>query len=626
MKMEKSYAIICWLFVALLSFTSVKGQHLFHLSDPHGKVTVSEDFVADRATDVGAIYYGSVPSGSNNKPVLVFIHGYSSEASTWWDGNDMYSKAFYAGYRTAFVSVNPDKSMWDNGQLFRNMLQTITNHYGVSKVVVVAHSKGGVDTDAALIHYGGWQLVDRVVTLSTPHFGTPLADLAQNGWVWWLSAVFGQFNDATYILQTGYMNYFRSITDTHPNNAQVDFRTIGAWGYGGILLVPGWYLNANGGGKSAGGNDGVVPFYSSKRPASAVLLGGYGDSRSNLDHFEVNKGSNVWNFVADQLPSGSFRETEQFPEVKIDYNPLETIRSSSQVLSADRGTRSFSVETNAGKVVIRISQFDEKDEIQLIYPNGKREMVSVKRVKEGGLTDVEKVIEINAPAGGTYQLDSKKPYVAVITTEAGLSASLKTGLKGTKRVFTSGEIIEMSVSLENRDGLVATDFATGTITLVSDLEGNPVGDSNSYVLDFEQDSQSMKTSVAGILAPGVYNLMVQAESGGVQKTVISSFAVVANRNSDFIEKGIGFEVESPFPNPFSVSTTLQFTNYERSTFQMKVYTVTGKLVFVQTLGELEKGKHQAKWEQSDQNLYNGLYFIELSNGKEKVTKRVILRR
>jgi len=229
-------SIVAFFVFLLLSFGAVAQQiQETNLVPPTQMTSVAGDILGSGQSDAGNIYYGATPSNLRaGSPVIVFIHGYSSRASTWWDGNDMYNKAFADGYRTAFVSVNPDKDMWVNGQLFNNMLGTITNRFGVNRVVVVAHSKGGLDTDAALVHYGAKNKVARVITLSSPHHGTPLADLAQSGWVSWLSGVFGQVNDATNCLQTGYASYFRSQTDNNSNNT-TNFRTVGAWRYGGIL-------------------------------------------------------------------------------------------------------------------------------------------------------------------------------------------------------------------------------------------------------------------------------------------------------------------------------------------------------------------------------------------------------
>ncbi|MDX1904448.1 MAG: hypothetical protein SFU27_09855, partial [Thermonemataceae bacterium] len=202
--MKKSYKISLGLLLLVFVLQSAFAQKIVQLPLP-SKMNVVEGGSTGGNNDVGTIYYGSVPANSSTKPVLVFIHGYNSSAKTWWEDNDMYSKAYADGYRTAFVSVHPDQTMWTNGQLFAGMLNTITTYFGVSRVVVIAHSKGGVDTDAALIHYGAWNKVERVLTLGSPHFGTPLADLASSGWTSWLGAIFGQNNNATKSLQTGTM-------------------------------------------------------------------------------------------------------------------------------------------------------------------------------------------------------------------------------------------------------------------------------------------------------------------------------------------------------------------------------------------------------------------------------------
>ena len=37
----------------------------------------------------GSIRYGAVPAGSGGRPVLLFVHGWNSDASTWSGSNDM---------------------------------------------------------------------------------------------------------------------------------------------------------------------------------------------------------------------------------------------------------------------------------------------------------------------------------------------------------------------------------------------------------------------------------------------------------------------------------------------------------------------------------------------------------
>ena len=217
--------------------------------------------------DPNTIYYGLTPPGSANRPVLVFVHGYASKASVWYSGDDnMYNDVYNDGYRAAYVSLTPNKHVWTNGAMLSTIIDRVTQHYNVSSVTVVGWSKGGVDTDAALVHFGANSKVDQVFTLSSPHNGTYLAELANSWLLSLVNIIFMQNNDATRSLTRGNMAYFRSITDNNPNNT-VPYTTIGGWGNGPLARVdiPQGILHLNGGSKSSGGNDGVVPYRSSLR-------------------------------------------------------------------------------------------------------------------------------------------------------------------------------------------------------------------------------------------------------------------------------------------------------------------------------------------------------------------------
>jgi len=257
--------------------------------------------VLGRGKDIGSIYYGAIPPNAEEKPVLVFIHGYISKGGIWIVGNDMYSRAYFGGYRTAFVSVAPDKDMWYNGEIFSEMLTRICAHYQVPNVVVVGWSKGGVDTEAAAVHFGAYPMIKHLFSLSTPYWGTPLADFAYKRGAYRLAYFFIQVNDASYVMRTDYMKYFREITDKHENNAQLAVTSLGAWGYGAIHLATGLLLNRLGAGRKRGGNDGVVPYTSTLRPDANVLLNGYGDKRSCLNHLEIAQGRHVWGYLEPEL-------------------------------------------------------------------------------------------------------------------------------------------------------------------------------------------------------------------------------------------------------------------------------------------------------------------------------------
>ncbi|MDX8343613.1 hypothetical protein [Rossellomorea sp. YZS02] len=240
----------------------------------------------------GQWYVGTSPSyvAPAKQPIL-FVHGLNSSSNTWWNENNMYETAYQNGYETAFIDLYPTKNMWDNGALLSQKIRDIYNYYG-EKVVVVAHSKGGIDTQSALVHYGAYPYVSRVITLSTPHYGSQLADLAYSSWAGWLAGILGSKNDATYSLQTGYMSYFRSETDQNANVSKVPFYTFGGtkWGsFGSSLYWGGLYLSGY------GSNDGAVTVNSSRLPyATELKVGGW-------NHYSIKEGSSTFNLFKDYL-------------------------------------------------------------------------------------------------------------------------------------------------------------------------------------------------------------------------------------------------------------------------------------------------------------------------------------
>ncbi|MCB0002181.1 MAG: hypothetical protein KDH86_06490 [Anaerolineae bacterium] len=162
------------------------------------------------------IFYGAVPPGGSHAPVLVFVHGLSGLALDWWTDqtyagrNEMYSRAYGAGYRTAFVNLNvddntpPDCSVerrpandnYVNGAVLAQQLDAITQYYGVSQVDIIAHSKGGIDAQTAIVWSGARSKVHSLFTMGTPHQGSILVDQLWSPEGAWLAGLLGQLDDA----------------------------------------------------------------------------------------------------------------------------------------------------------------------------------------------------------------------------------------------------------------------------------------------------------------------------------------------------------------------------------------------------------------------------------------------
>ncbi|MFZ5822903.1 MAG: esterase/lipase family protein [Bacillota bacterium] len=247
----------------------------------------------------GSWYLGATPPNLDpTKPVLVFVHGKGGSAATWWaetvyhGTNDMYAYAYNNGYQTAFVDLEPEGDMWVNGELLQQQLAEITTHVGVERVVIIAHSKGGVDANAAAAFFGAGPMIEKVITLGSPHWGTPIADLAYSTWTWWLAALLGQRTDATYVVQTGYMAWFRSVADGTSDG--VAYYTLGGRKCGPFLTALWWgcmYLD--------GEDDGVVPMDFSHKPRATVVADGW------WDHDEIRMGSRVWGPIQQVLQSST---------------------------------------------------------------------------------------------------------------------------------------------------------------------------------------------------------------------------------------------------------------------------------------------------------------------------------
>lgn len=251
----------------------------------------------------GDWYVGATPPGFDpQKPVIVFVQGLNGSAVNWWGptvyygDNDMYEYAYNYGYRTAFVNFRDADgdagSMWLNGSTLRTQLEQICRYFGVAKVNMVCHSKGGIDTQSAIVHYGAYPFVDRVFTLSTPHWGSETADLAYSWWAGWLASLLGQKSDGTYVLQTGYMQYFRSITDNRSENDTITYYTSAGddWGpWLSDLWFGGMYLS------SYGSNDGLVTVASAHNPRATHVI------TSNLNHDSIRTGYDSWWYVEPKI-------------------------------------------------------------------------------------------------------------------------------------------------------------------------------------------------------------------------------------------------------------------------------------------------------------------------------------
>jgi hypothetical protein len=83
-----------------------------------------------------------------------------------------------------------------------------------------------------------------------------------------------------------------------------------------------------------------------------------------------------------------------------------------------------------------------------------------------------------------------------------------------------------------------------------------------------------------------------------------------------------FDVVQNIPNPFSGETTIKFNNPVNTEIEFAVYDMLGKQVDYKKF-EAEAGENSIKYRADKLNA--GAYFYTLSNGSERLTKRMIVK-
>ncbi len=335
-------------------------------------------------------FRGAIPETPTNT-VLVFVHGKHDDETIWFGDvkhyghNKMYEMAYNAGYRTAFVRLGAESSMWYNGRILAEQLTSIERYFDTRNIVIIAHSKGGIDAQAALVYYNTVGVPRKLITLSTPYYGSPLADLIfSNFYTAWLGLIIGQATPAAFVLQTAYMREFEDRIANDPDNQYLYYYTMSGWDIGPFpLWLGGVYLALHGGDIQHGGNDGAVTFQSAHvnfPHSERISLAAYEDPEHKwfFNHFNIRLGQNTWYYI-DSLINiypvipASYRENS--PNTKNGYITLMSagfIKSSSidkkLSLNVNKGCELYilangntSVKLNGTDIRNRLTTYQKSD-------------------------------------------------------------------------------------------------------------------------------------------------------------------------------------------------------------------------------------------------------------------------
>ncbi len=515
----------------------------------------------------GDWYTGAQPAqSSSNKPVILFVQGLHSNYSTWTGSDSYYEAAYNAGYRTAFVQLkDADQDggdMYTNGEVLANVIRKVAAYYNVPKINIIAHSKGGIDTQTALVHYGAAPYVNVVHQLSTPNKGSELADIAYSKWASWLADILEQKDAAVYSLQTSYMANYRAITDSRTENNLTKTYMSGGTGDDGIFTSY-WFAHAF----LPGEDDGAVAIYS-----AFGIPYGISSFTKNISHSAMTKASKTWNLVQPKLrldsglaltalTSATLTSIEKNVEnnssdinqisIDADKTEIESINGSQNSLSLNTGAEengnfilrggeingteyvSIPLESGIKSVAFEVMTSKSSTEITLISPSGKS--YSPTPTKKHNDPDgifakaVRREFQVSKPEAGEWKIKisgNEDAYFAITH----INTSDKNIVKANKKVFKKGE--KPSISLDFDKGFkgkikqpkISKSIKNGIKAAESQsLESNAV-DSNDNIT-FEVPNES-----------GVYNFSFDVEGVNtkgekVVRSINYNFAVTDNQGN-----------------------------------------------------------------------------------------------
>ena len=109
---------------------------------------------------------------------VVLVHGYTSNASTWDTYRSWFSRD---GYRTYAGSYDWTRSNRTSAVTVGSWVNATRSRYGVSKVDLVGHSMGALNSRYYLKFLGGTSHVDDWMSIGGVNYGTVVANLCGGG-------------------------------------------------------------------------------------------------------------------------------------------------------------------------------------------------------------------------------------------------------------------------------------------------------------------------------------------------------------------------------------------------------------------------------------------------------------
>lgn len=106
-----------------------------------------------------------------------------------------------------------------------------------------------------------------------------------------------------------------------------------------------------------------------------------------------------------------------------------------------------------------------------------------------------------------------------------------------------------------------------------------------------------------------------------------NFSDIYNQVQNESKHSSEFHVDSIYPNPFNLFTSIEFSLPYSARIKLMVYSINGQRVYMMQTEKLPVGLHRFHWNGKDNfnnNVSSGVYLIKLDNGMQSLANKVLL--
>lgn len=113
----------------------------------------------------------------NTKYPVILVRGFFVRDILWFKSfGKLDKKMRNEGFKCHISKVDAFGTIENNARILKTEIENILREEKAGKVIIIAHSKGGLDSRYMISKLGMENYVDRLITICTPHRGSEVAD------------------------------------------------------------------------------------------------------------------------------------------------------------------------------------------------------------------------------------------------------------------------------------------------------------------------------------------------------------------------------------------------------------------------------------------------------------------